>query len=347
MSKEIRKIGSNIDLKGLVIHQVVKNSGIRQATIKHAKQLLRIEEKEKVFIAKIYKSYFDNSKPYYGIFANENPKFKDQLSSYLSYPDFYSFSKSATEHYKQVIGNSPPATGGFLIFAHFTNTDKNFDYMLVMTTTNKDGFVVSETDLTIQDIKNLDLSKIDVACIINLTKWINIENKQDLDSSTYLSFAKGNKDISYYFMSFIDCDNKTTKTESTNRLIRAIDSYCTDRGYEREDKIRKRNEIYSYCLGSLESKKEIQLSAISSLMNVEDPHDFEKYAADEKFGVSAIINGDKAKLRPMKFVTYKDKSMTVEFDAGLIKDGKVVYSPQKKQLTFKDVPDKLASQIPL
>jgi nucleoid-associated protein len=346
MTKEIKRIGSNIDLKGLVIHQVIKEPGLRNAILKKALEPLKIKDKEQLFIGRINKAYYKKSSPIYGIFGNEDLTFQKRLKVYLDRNDFYSFTIDALNHYKKVLETSAPATGGFVIFAHFFNTDNNNDYLLVLTINNKDGYVVSESDLTIIDIKNLDLNKVDVACMINLTKWNNFNTGLDKESKTYLSFVKGNKDVSYYFMSFIDCDNKTTSSESTQRLTSAIEAYSIERNYDRETKIRKRNEVYLYCEDCINQNKEIQLSAISALLDAENPEDFQVFAADEKYGVSSIISGDKSKLKTMKFVTYKDKTMTVEFDCNLLKTEDVVYNKQKKELTFKNLPQKLINQIP-
>lgn len=345
MAKELKRIGSNIDLKGIIIHQVVKVAGERYAKVKSASKLIEIEDKEKLFIGRINKAYYRKSSPIYGIFGNEDSTFKNLLNKYNENSDFYTFSVNALAHYKIVIEKTVPATGGFVIFAHFLNTENNNDYMLVLTITNKEGYVVSEDDLTIMDIKNLDLSKVDVACMINLTKWENIEAGIDKVSKTYLSFVKGNKDISYYFMSFIDCDNKTTGSESTKRLTTALDAYCNEKNYDRSTKIRKRNEIFQYCVDCIDKKVEIQLSAISALLDAENPKDFQKFAADEKYGVSSSISGDKSKLRTMKFVLYKDKTMTVEFDCSLLGHN-IIYNSQKKELTIKNLPQDLINQIP-
>lgn len=343
---EIKRIDSNINLKAIVIHQVLKEAGVRHTTLKSAPQLLKIEDKERLFVGRIYKVYYKKSSPIYGIFGNEDPIFKNLLKSYNSEDNFYSFSLKALNHYKKVVEASIPATGGFVIFAHFQNTESKNDYMLVLTINNKDGYVVSESDLTIKDNKNLDLSKVDVACMINLSKWIEIESGKDKDSKTYLSFVKGNKDVSYYFMSFIDCDNKTTSSESTQKLTNALDAFSKEKNYDRETKIRKRNEIFKYCEDCINEKREIQLSVISNLIDPENPEEFQTFASDEKYGVSSTISGDKSKLKPMKFVTYKDKKMTVEFDCNLLgKD--VIYNPQKKELTIKNLPTALINQIPL
>lgn len=132
------------------------------------------------------------------------------LKTYLLDNDFYTFTIKSLEHYKLSLEAEIASTGGFMIFAHFINTDYNNEYLLILTINNKNGYVLNENDLTIKDAKSLDLNKVDVACLINLTKWKNIESGLDTESKTYLSFVKGKKDVSYYFLSFIDCDNKQT-----------------------------------------------------------------------------------------------------------------------------------------
>ena len=95
----------------------------------------------------------------------------------------------------------------------------------------------------------------------------------------------------------------------------------------------------------MNNKTEIQLSVISALLDPEDPQEFQEFASDEEYGVSSIISGDRSKLKPMKFVMYKNKQMTVEFDCALL--GKeVVFNSQKKELTIKKLPKELIDQIP-
>lgn len=341
----MRKHGSNLDVQGMVIHQLKKSAGTRNVSFKKAKGVLPVKEKEKIFLGKLNESYRKKSNPTYGIFGDNNPSFKNLLESYLETNDFYDFSITAASQYKGILENTISATGGFLIFIDFLNNDNSHRYMLILTINNKDGYVVSEDDLTLENIKNLDLSKVDVACMINLSVWRSIESGEDTDSQTYLSFVKGNKGISYYFMSFIDCDNKTTSTESTKRLTRAIDAYVKEKGHDRKTKIKLKNIAYDYCISCVKEKKEIQLSAISALFDPDNIDDFKEFASDEEFGVSETIRGDNAQLRRIKFIKYKDEKYTVEFDADLIgKD--VFYNQQKNELTFKRVPEELVNQIP-
>ena len=345
MSKEIKKIGSNLNLKGIVIHQVFKDAQDRKVNLKLAKSSIIIGDKEKLFIGKLNKAYYKKSNPVYGIFAGLDTQFKTYLNDHLVNNDFFDFTVKSTEYYKKILENTISATGGFLIFADFINDDNQCRYMLVLTINNKDGYVVSESKLTLEDIKNLDLSKVDIACMINLTKWKEIDDGVDTESKTYLSFVRGMKNISFYFMSFIDCDNKTTSTESTRNLIKAFDSYTLEKGYTRETKINYQNQIYQYCDDCMKGKKEIHLSAISSLLDLDNPTDFEEFAADEKYAVSATIKGDRSQLRRIKYIMYKGDKYRLEFDSNLLGTD-VIYNKQKKELTFKRLPEELTNQIP-
>jgi len=346
MSTKMKVNHINTNLKSIVIHQAIKTAGDRKTDIKFASGPLAIGEKEKAFIDKINKVYFKKSGPTFGIFANQNTIFKDSLNTYIKGDDFYSFTKKSLEHYKEILIDTPAASGGFLIFAHYSNKISGDEYVLVLSINNKDGYVVEDSDLTLLDIKNLDLNKVDIACIINLTKWKNHEVGINDGCKTYLSFIKGNKDISYYFMSFIDCDNKTTSAESTIRLIKAIDDFCDEACYDREERIRKREEIFIYCEGCIKDRKEIQLSAVSALLEPEYPQRFMEFASDEKYSVSPIISGDRAKLKTIRFISFKSSKMSVEFDSNLL-GRDIVYNPTKKELTFKKIPQALIDQIPL
>jgi nucleoid-associated protein YejK len=96
----------------------------------------------------------------------------------------------------------------------------------------------------------------------------------------------------------------------------------------------------------MRTKKEIHLSSISALLDLDNPSDFEKFAADEKYSVSATIKGDRTQLRRIKYIMYKSDKYRLEFDSNLLSTGEVVFNRKKNELTFKKLPDDLISQIP-
>lgn len=346
MAKKFKKIGENLDIKNIVIHQLLKESGNRNVDPKEAKNLLQIGDKERIFLGNLDKSYHKKSSPIYGIFAEENPKFRNFLVDYINEEvSFFEFSKNVMTHYKKVLENTPAATGGYMILCEYTNTSTKNDLLLVLMINNKEGFVVNQKDLTLDNIENLDLSKVDVACLINLTEWNNIENENPTDRKTYLSFVKGMKNVSYYFMEFIDVDNKNTSSESTNRLINAIDDFANSEKWERDYKIKQRNKVYAYCHDCIDHKKEILLSTISGIIDPDNPEKFQDFATDDEHKVSAIISGDKARMKFLKTISYSDDDFKIEFDTKLLVDKTIHFDSKTKKLTIKNIPRQLEQKI--
>lgn len=346
MAKKFKKIGENLEVKNIVIHQLLKDAGNRLVNSKAASELLTIGDKEKTFLGNLDRSYHKKSSPIYGIFAEEYPKFRDFLVDYINEEiEFYDFSINVMDHYKKVLEGTIQATGGYMILCEYTNTATENDLLLVLMINNKEGFVVNEDSLTLENIKNLDLSKVDVACLINMTEWNNIENDNPTDRKTYLSFVKGMKNVSYYFMQFIDVDNKNTTTESTNRLIRAIDDFALSQKWERDEKISQRNKVYAYCHECIDQKKEILLSRISNILNPESPDDFLDFASEEEYKVSAIISGDKTRMRFLKTISYSNNDFKIEFDTKMLVDKTIHLDQRANKLTIKNVPQQLQQKI--
>jgi nucleoid-associated protein YejK len=348
MTKKIKKIGHNINLQGFIVHKVNKTAGERRATLKLANTIILPTDKERRFVAIASEAYYKKSAPTYGIFDDLiSNKFQNELISYnAKQRDFYTFSCNCMNYYKDNIKDVTPATGGFIVFAHYFDTDKHFEFVLVLSINNKDGYVFNEDRLTIEDTKNIELNKIDLACQINITKWNDYQGNQNTDVKTYLSLIKGNKDLSIYFMKFIGNANQTTSTESSKRLVNALDSFCKKNNYGREKTVETKNKVSDYCKDCMKEKKEISLSAISALIDIENPTLFQEYASDEEQAVDEIISGDAKVLRRIGSVKYKDKEgkLSIEFSNELLLDKKIIYDDKKKQLTIKDI--SLSDQIP-
>jgi nucleoid-associated protein YejK len=95
MAKKLEKIGHNIDLKNIVIHQVIKEQGIRDTVLKKADGLLKIGEREKMFVGKINKVYHQKSRPIYGIFGNDDETLKKLIKKNQNDHEFYTITIDA------------------------------------------------------------------------------------------------------------------------------------------------------------------------------------------------------------------------------------------------------------
>lgn len=345
----LKQKGHNISIKGFVIHKINKDAGDRKTTVKLASKLIVPTAKEKRFIAVVSDAYYKKSGPIYGVFEEDirQEVFQNQMKCYSNDEiDFLSFSQKMMIWYEKVIKDVVPATGGFAIFANYVNTDTNNNFMLVLTLNNKDGYYFNEDKLTLEDIKSLDMSKIDVGCQINITRWLSV-NEGNPEYVTYLSFVKGIKNVSYYSNSLLGCANKTTNTASTLRFKNALDQFCKFKKYNSEKEIEIKNKVYSFCKDCMANKGAIYLKLISGLIadSEENQDEFMEFAAGEDYQVDSIISPDPSKIKLIGWVKYKGEALNISFSNSLL-DREIFYDPVAKQLTIKNIPDQLASQIP-
>ncbi len=116
------------------------------------------------------------------------------------------------------------------------------------------------------------------------------------------------------------------------------------KGYTREVIRQKKNDVHAYCDRCIGENQGIQLSMISSILDPDNPEAFTEFASEEKYGVSAIISGNRSELRTLRSIYYRDNDMTISFNSSLL-DKTVKYNAVKKELTFKNIPKELIEQI--
>lgn len=335
--ENLQRLEDTIELKDIVIHKVNKITGKTEANVILASSVLTITNNEKRFVSIIHDSYTKKSNPTHGIFDStyENDFQKEFKNIQKVDFDFYQFSVQSSNYYRHNIESVVAATGGYLIFINYNKQDN--DYLLVMTIENKNGFFISD-DLKIKNNVNIDLAKIDVACLINITRWN--ESLTDDSIKTYLTFVEGKKGISQYFLRFIGCEDKTTASESTGKLIDAIEVYCTNHDYEKNKKESIKESIYEYSKVQQKNKQPVLLSEISKYVNPDDEEDFLLFASDAKIGISGVIKIDRSKFRTLKYIIYDTEDLKIKFINSWLKT-KVKYDKRLKKLTFKEIPDDL------
>lgn len=344
--KPLQKIGEHLNLRHLVIHQLQKAAGSKTVRFRAAAHVLKTGAKESIFLGNLDHSYHKKSGPVYGVFAETHTAFRDHLSSYRKgQTSFYDFSVKAATLYKTILERTIAASGGFMVLCEYDNSVTQQELLLVLMLNNKEGFMVNEQQLTLDNVKNLDLSKVDIACLIDLTAWQEITSGKKTDRQTYLSFVQGLKKVSNYFMSFIDAHTQHTSSESTKRLINTLEAYAISEEWDRNTRIDIQNKVFAYCHECMDQKKEILLSGISALVNKQQPEHFQEFATDQTEQVSAIISGDRTKMKLLNTITYAEQGSKIAFDTQRLLDNLIVMDPNGDKLTIKHIPAALRDQI--
>lgn len=219
----------------------------------------------------------------------------------------------------------------------------NNDYFLVLAINNKDSYFFTD-ELTLSETPSVDLSKIDVASLINLSQWESFKNG-DKNVNTYLSFKSGSKDLSKYFLKFIGCENKTTKSEGSKRLVKALNEFFDYKDYDSDYKDLKLQEIKAYCQKCERQGDGASLQNISILIDEENPEEFMNFANDEKYSVNPFISVDNQVIKLLTRTLYKSKNkdLILEFDNDII--NKKIFLDDNNSIVIKDVPDELIRDI--
>ncbi|WEK20463.1 MAG: nucleoid-associated protein [Candidatus Pedobacter colombiensis] len=344
---ELLKKGHNLSVSNIIVHKLNKEGGNKITKLKLAKKELLINDQEIFFVADVRKTFQNKSHPIYGIFDDSLVfnGFKDKISQYRSGDlDFLSFTHRSMELYELEIKKSAPATGAFMVFADYILKDNGDRYILLFSINNNDGYNLSE-DLTIKQILNLDLSKLDVAAQINLTRWEKHTDGDNDGIKSYLSFIKGKKNLSDYFLDFIGCADKSTNSDSSQAMVTALHAFLTEKGFSSEEIRSKKKIVYDYCRTCIKDKREVRLSQISYLLDEEEPNAFSNFASSEDYRVSEVVKTDTKVLKSLHFVDYRSNDLTLIFNTDLITNKRIDYNSKNKTLLIKDLPEELIKEL--
>lgn len=345
---EFKEKGHDIDVSNIIVHKINKIGGQKPTSLKLADKELIVNKQELHFVTDTRKSFQRRSKPTYGIFdlSDAYNDFHAQLQSYVDGKiDFLNFTRKSMEYYENQIKKSAPATGAFMVFANYKYKPTSDRYLLIFSINNKQGYNLNEDELTIQQILNLDLSRLDVAALLNISKWQKCITGDDESIKTYLSFIKGKKNLSDYFLDFIGCADKSTNADSSKLLLTALNQYLLDRGYSTDDVKSKKKAVYDYCQTCIREGSEVLLDQISYLINNEDPEDFSLFASGEDYGVGEVIKPDSNILRTLQFIEYKSSDLTISFSKNKLTKREIVYNAGSQSLTIKSLPADLIKQL--
>ena len=325
-----------MNLNNIVVHKLDKQAQ-GNARLELRENCLPIGERETEFITNLKQAYYRKSNPNYGVF-NDNAgayPFQTLLRTYADdNSQFYQFTENAMNHLLGIINAVPQATGGYVVFAHYTL--QNEEFVITVMLNNKKQYNINDT-LSIEEIFSLDIDKLDVANFVNLTRWNNAEE-------TYLSFARGRKEVSNYFKNFIGCTDQTSAKQSSQQLKSAFLDYIDTLQIDNEAKENLRNDVFNYCIGQAKRKEDISLGHISSIIDNEQPELFQEFASGEQYRVSANVKGHVQTLKSLKFYTYKSKKLSISFDSGLVNES-IFYNEQANELRITNIPDDLRRQL--
>lgn len=307
-------------LHRIVMHKIDKTERI--GTVQLRNTLLNINSLDiKNFAQAVSTSYHKRSSKEFAKFkTSPQPIYETLLKNYTEEENdqkFLTFSKDAANHLKDEMNKKPTSTGGYLIFADYTIRDR---FIMAVLLNNKDGYTVDEDNLAINMINELNTDQIAMAGFINMSIY-----QSEADNRRYLSFMKGVKNISEYFVAFIGSDDdKATSKDMTKTFVLALRDYFKGRDYTPNDISRLEGVIYNHCEDKRTNREPVSLAAISALINPENTNDFFEFTQTGDFQLNTIIESiDKSQLNRLKVYKYSGEGLSLTFRRSLFENGQI------------------------
>lgn len=326
-------------ISNLIIHNVIKRQHEKEVKSAIREREIKVEDKHDKFLSRILKIYYGKSNPSYGIFdANEiSYPYQKLLREFIETKStFKSFSTQAVEHFITKIKDEVNATGGFFLMVAFKSKDSDFIATIMLNnTTNYD---IDESNLDINETLTLDIDKVDVANIINLKRWKQNDN-------TYLSFTKGRKNISDYFVNFIGCSKITDAKHYSQNLKVAFSEYLQHKRFSDEEKNKHKMNAYSYLKAASSARQDVTLDGFIHSVFPENYKEAKRFMSKRKYEVTSSFRCDMQTYRDYQFIFYKSKDLNFQFNRTLLDQQILVYNADKKHLTITKLDDSVVKQI--
>lgn len=312
----------------IVFHHIIKELQ-GKASLKCSDKLLPVTETVNEFVTKLIKNY-SSKNPTQGTFEEDgdNYPFQKKVDSYLTDGDFLTFTQESMKILEKEI-DKPNTTGGYVVFVHYV--EKNVDFLITAMLDKAAQFTVDDENLDIEKLMTLDVEKLARANRLNIKRW---KDKDIL----YLSFIKGTRAVSNYFIKFIGSTDITSSKENFDKLKEATNRYCNEHKIKGLEKDKIKDKMTAYFLDCLEKNKDAELNSVSSLINEREPQAFLDFINENGIEVSGKI----AINRRSDFDTFirnkiSEKGYTLTFDESLKKTKKIEH--KGNQIIINDVPD--------
>lgn len=314
----------------IVFHHIEKEQQ-GKASLNCSDKLLPINQTVNEFVAKLIKNY-NHRNPTQGTFEEDedNYPFQKKIDSYLTDGDFLTFTQESMKILEKEI-DKPNTTGGYVVFVHYIYGDT--DFLITAMLEKSIQFTVNDENLDIEKLKTLDVEKLARANRLNIKKW------KDSDV-LYLSFIKGTRAVSNYFVDFIGSTDITSSKDNFNKLKEATNKYFIENNIKALEKDKIKDGISKYLIDCFEQKKDVELRTVSSLINTYEPEAFLDFIREKGLEVSGKISVN----RKADFDTFfrnkiTEKGYSLSFDKSLIKTNKITHLGN--QIIINDVPDEL------
>jgi len=333
-------------IQNVVVHLIDKQADSGQSILSLSPAGIAESAALEHFLEELNKIY--NSKPgkVFGSFIDEKNETDDTVQSshtllgnflneQISFIDYTHQSMNVLKHY---IDQASKATGGYMVFINYTLFGS--DFMLIVMLNNVAGIAV-DSNLELNNINYLDISKLHLAARIDLSLW-----QDDPQSGRYISMIRGKESnkLSEYFRKFIGSDETINSKQETSELLTAVSQFCDTEIQDNEKKSQFKQKASEYCLEQADKGQNVVIKDFSGYVADNAVDDFMNYVNSEQFTLTDEISPNKTVIRRFNKISGRNQQVSITINEEALGDT-VIYDADKETLTLSDLPATLKAQL--
>lgn len=355
-----------MEIKQVVIHELIKKSGTTTVDTHSADKLLNIDlplvNELVVELDKLYGTKDNNA--IYGTFSRENvtnefPSYTDRYQKNESDDLFLALSVRCLHELAREASAKPSSTGGYIVFARYKG---KYDYLLIAMIKDKQGLQVNNLEPV--SVTSIDLSKIHQAARINLTTYANVSdgeiNPESDEAKAYLSFVspRTNHDVSGYFIKALDCSDGVPAAKATKNAFETVDAYCQSIPELRPLRPMVKDSLINYFENCLNNKEPATLAGVEHAIRQVVPaenyaflDDFAQFANSEEYQLPEVFSISATKLKTYTRIISKSPNWELSFNrnaVGINENCELRYDEKSGSLTIRcsdDLKKKIEDQL--
>ena len=276
-----------MEITEAIIHRIDKESGSETVQIDLREDLLPVEATLSQLVTEVLGIYNRVSNGYGTFDANQVLyPFSAQLQSYYQgQADFIQLSSIALDLIASKMSGQLFATGGYVLLVRYSNMDR--DWLLIGMLKMRESTGVDQDTKELLRLLSLDVDHLHEAARIDIAKWQGNEHP-------YLSFVKkrsGKEDVTKYFREALGCTDYTDSKQNTVLLLEALQAYTNtkmdpengDEAWPRDKAREARQKTFEYCQKKTRNHEEINLEALSGIINDRAPDEFRSFVRDNGY----------------------------------------------------------------
>lgn len=211
------------------------------------------------------------------------------------------------------------------------------EYFLVVIANDKISAAITK-ELGVKDVEHLDMDGFRFAGQINLTAWINNDDR-------YIGFIRGRGDVSEYFKEFLGCETVAQDKRDTADLVEALFEFAVAQNMDLPKRETFLSKAKSICERASVARTELDFAAMANELAPEDPNPLLHHLADPDRTLTDGFVPHRGTLGSLVKFKAKTPLWAVEFDREALTSGKLKFDPKAKSLTITDLPPELIDQL--